>query len=233
MENLIRSYSERGMDGESCHLRGAFLCSPLKRMNMNKISSNKNGNIKKTVLQYMGVLFIIIGIISWSIHSFIVTSSNEPFPRDLLGFAIPQPPIWTSYIPYLGRFIGFLFESFSIHGLIGIFIFLIPAYIGGGLLNLSDKKHERENKKEEKQASLWSMTSNLNIPDVIKQEITGKKKEMMFLGVKMTEKNFPILLERAKNHPEKLKSDLENLVRVAGGTIQQSMINLESDLQHG
>lgn len=65
---------------------------------------------------------------------------TESFPRDIFGFAVPHPPMWTSYIPipYLGWLLNIVFESFSIHGLVHILISGILVYIGMRLLNEKD-----------------------------------------------------------------------------------------------
>lgn len=89
----------------------------------------------------MGALFVISGIIFLLVHSFIVTGTkNEDFARDLFGFPIPHPPLWVSYIPYMGGFLGFIFEFFSIHGLIGIVIPGVLFCIGGLFITLGNKK---------------------------------------------------------------------------------------------
>ena len=87
---------------------------------------------------------MVCGIIFLLIHSFIVTGSpNESFSRDLFGFPIPHPPVWISFIPFMGSFLGFIFEWFSIHGLVGVFIFCVLLYIGGFFMMLGDKKETK------------------------------------------------------------------------------------------
>lgn len=84
---------------------------------------------------------MISGIIFLLIHSFVVTGNpDESFSRDLFGFPIPHPPVWTSFIPYLGSFLGFIFELFSIHGLIGVVISGVLLYIGGFFMMLGNEK---------------------------------------------------------------------------------------------
>lgn len=98
------------------------------------------------LFQILGILFMISGIIFLLIHSLIVTgSSNEDFARDIFGFPIPHPPIWTSYVPYVGFFLGIIFEFFSIHGLVGIITFTTFISIGGFLLDLS-KRYKNSDK---------------------------------------------------------------------------------------
>ncbi len=95
----------------------------------------------KKIFQLLGMLLMISGVIFLLIHSFIVTGSRgESFSRDLFGFPIPHPPLWTSYIPYLGSFLDFLFQFFSIHGLIGIVISGSLFGIGGFLMSLGEKR---------------------------------------------------------------------------------------------
>ena len=87
----------------------------------------------------MGIMFIIGGIVFLFVHSFIVTGTEgESFARDLFGYPIPHPPLWTSYIPYLGSLLNFVFELFSIHGLIGLAISLSLFAVGGILIHISD-----------------------------------------------------------------------------------------------
>jgi len=84
----------------------------------------------------IGKIFIGIAIIFILIFSFVLTKSpNESFSRDILGLSIPTPPVWTSFIPYLGGFLGFIFEFFSLHGLVEILIFITFLSVGIKLLN--------------------------------------------------------------------------------------------------
>lgn len=96
----------------------------------------------KQLLKYLGVLFMGSGMIFLLIHSFIVTGTEgEPFARDLFGFPIPHPPLWTSYIPYLGSLLDYTFQFFSIHGLIGIIISIFLFGMGGIFIQLGDKNN--------------------------------------------------------------------------------------------
>lgn len=95
----------------------------------------------KKIFQLLGMLFIISGFIFLLIFNFIVTGGRvENFARDIFGFPIPHPPVWTSYIPYLGLFLGFIFEFFSIHGLIGVAVSVALFCIGGLLIALGSKR---------------------------------------------------------------------------------------------
>ena len=86
---------------------------------------------------------MIAGIAFFLIFSFIVTgTSNESFARDLFGFPIPQPPLWTYFIPFLGGFLGFIFELFSVHGLVVVGIAGLILYVGGIFMTLSERQKE-------------------------------------------------------------------------------------------
>lgn len=136
----------------------------------------------RKIYNFFGFVFIGSGIIFLLIHRFIVTSStNEDFARDLFGFPIPHPPVWTSYIPYLGGFLGFIFEFFSIHGLIGIVILGALSLIGGFLISLNSEdnkinlKDKPKNKKEFQ--NLIKETSNVMLKSQNKEMLRkyGKK----------------------------------------------------------
>ncbi|QQG43976.1 MAG: hypothetical protein HYW86_03885 [Candidatus Roizmanbacteria bacterium] len=97
----------------------------------------------KKLYQLLGTLFIISGIIFLFIHSMVVTDTKgESFARDLFGFPIPHPPGWTSFIPIFSTLVMFVFEFFSLHGLVGIVIFGILIYIGIFIIGLGGKKNK-------------------------------------------------------------------------------------------
>jgi len=124
----------------------------------------------KRLLNFAGLLFIISSILFLIVYSLIVTvNSNEDFARDLFGFPISHPPLWTSYVPYLGSYLGFIFEFFSIHGLISVIISVSLFGVGLFLLNLSEKKNNKQREIEE-------IITNPNLPDVIKQEFINRDK---------------------------------------------------------
>ena len=86
---------------------------------------------------------MIGGVVFLLIDSFLVTvSSGEDFARDIFGFPIPHPPVWTSFIPFLGSFLAFIFEFFSLHGLVGTAIFGTLLYIGVLLIGFDKKGNE-------------------------------------------------------------------------------------------
>lgn len=98
----------------------------------------------KKLYKIIGFLFIIFGILTFFILSFILTiTPGESFSRDLIGLPVHNPPLWISYIPYVGSFFAFIFEFFSIHGLVEFLIIFIFISIGGFFLNIGDDKYEK------------------------------------------------------------------------------------------
>jgi len=88
-----------------------------------------------------------VGIITFLVLSFIVKSDGK-VTYDLLDLRIPTPPLWTSYIPYIGPFIEFLFQFFSIHGLITLTVAGVISSIGLYILELGgEKRNEKEKTK--------------------------------------------------------------------------------------
>lgn len=99
----------------------------------------------KKLLEIIGTTFIAGSIIFLFIHSFLVTGGpGEDFSRDLFGFAIPTPPVWTSFIPVLGVVLNFIFQFFSLHGLVGIIIAGALFSVGGLFINLGEKSKPKE-----------------------------------------------------------------------------------------
>ncbi len=97
----------------------------------------------KKLSQIVGWVLMFVGIIFLFVYSSLVTGSrNESFARDLLGFPIPHPPEWTSFVPYVGPFLGFIFSLFSLHGLIEIIISGIIFYIAGVFMMLGEDKND-------------------------------------------------------------------------------------------
>lgn len=87
------------------------------------------------IYSVIGIALIVSAILFISVFTMVVSvTDGESVKRDLFGLVIPEPPLWTSYIPFIGFFIGILFELFSLHGLVGTCIFLTLAAIGGLLL---------------------------------------------------------------------------------------------------
>ncbi|PJE64242.1 MAG: hypothetical protein COU90_04040 [Candidatus Ryanbacteria bacterium CG10_big_fil_rev_8_21_14_0_10_43_42] len=89
----------------------------------------------------VGNFFIGIAIVFLISFSMIVSKEpDEPFARDLFGFAIPTPPTWTVFIPYLGYILNFIFEAFSLHGLVQLSVFIVLLGIG---ITFSSKAKEQ------------------------------------------------------------------------------------------
>lgn len=91
------------------------------------------------VIKFIGKVFIGIAIIFLLVHSFVVVSDGS-ISKDVFGFTIPKPPLWTSYIPYLGYVIAFIYQYFSIHGLVGIVITVLLFGAGINLANFNKSK---------------------------------------------------------------------------------------------
>lgn len=80
----------------------------------------------KKIYTILGRILIAAAIIFFLADSFIVINyTNETFGRDMFGLAIPTPPTWISFVPYFGSFFDFLFQFFSIHGLVELIILTI------------------------------------------------------------------------------------------------------------
>lgn len=70
----------------------------------------------------------------------ITVNKEEGFPRDIFGLTIPEPPLWTSYIPYIGFIVRVIFELFSLHGVVGVAIAILLFSTGNFLVKLSNKE---------------------------------------------------------------------------------------------
>lgn len=172
----------------------------------------------RKLFRTLGVLFVISGIVFLLIHSFVVTSSpNESFARDLFGFPIPHPPLWTSYIPYLGGFLRIIFEFLSIHGFIGIVISGVLLYVGSLLISLGNEKNGKENKQRETEETIASRNSS----EVVKQKfVKGVEKKrgmkakqpIKVFNVVLTPQKYPYLYKRAeKEGIESFRMSIENI----------------------
>lgn len=90
-----------------------------------------------------GTVFFLAALIFLFVHNSLLTKSpDEPFARDLFGFYVPTPPVWTSHIPYIGFVIDVIFESFSLHGLVGLVILGVLGGLGGFFLKLESKNED-------------------------------------------------------------------------------------------
>ena len=94
-------------------------------------------NIRKH-LQIPGIVLIVIALILVFLYSNIRVGDSSTV-TDILGLKVPIPPQWISYLPG-GGFLGWVYEFFSLHGLVRLAIFIIPAYIGSLLLEAGGKK---------------------------------------------------------------------------------------------
>jgi len=117
----------------------------------------------KKIYKFLGVVFTGFSFLFIPIHLFIRTSSaGETFSRDILGLAVPTPPLWLSYIPFLGSVIGFVWEFFSAHGAVGILIFLASFSLGSYLIDASKLKNQEIGKNNHYQSTqLESMHVNI------------------------------------------------------------------------
>lgn len=78
---------------------------------------------KQRFVKITGIGLMVTAIAFLVIHSFIIVSDGI-VATDIFGFQIPEAPLWTTYIPVVGWLIGLIFEYFSLHGLVGVVIFL-------------------------------------------------------------------------------------------------------------
>lgn len=85
----------------------------------------------KNVAKLISNCLITAGILLFLVLIFVVKSDGVSGVQDLLGFTIPQPPAFTTFIPYLGYVIGVIFEMFSFHGVITLGLPLL--LIGTGI----------------------------------------------------------------------------------------------------
>lgn len=93
----------------------------------------------QVIFRILGLILIVFAIAFLISHIFIRTgASDENFSRDILGLAVPTPPVWISYIPYAGVIIGMIYEFFSLHGLAGLIIFSVAFFLGVKLMSIGD-----------------------------------------------------------------------------------------------
>lgn len=92
--------------------------------------------IMNKIYSLAGQGVVVVAVIFLLAHSFIaIKDPTESFSRDIFGLPIPTPPEWTSYIPYIGFVMGFLYEFFSLHGVVGLVIVVILFTIGAKLMS--------------------------------------------------------------------------------------------------
>ncbi len=124
----------------------------------------------RVFLVFLGYVLCFSSVIFFIAFSLIVTGTKgENFSRDLLGFPIPHPPEWVSFIPYLWIFISFIFESFSIHGLVQFGIMLGTLSIGSILVGLGKDEVSIDGVTPKKQSGKHSLKSFLE--NYIKQNL--------------------------------------------------------------
>ena len=92
----------------------------------------------RNILKILPYIFYILAIFVLIIGNLIVISDGIT-KWDVLGLIIPEPPIWVSFIPG-GSYIGFIFEWFSLLGLVLFIIFIILLSIGMYLSKIIKKK---------------------------------------------------------------------------------------------
>lgn len=99
----------------------------------------------KKLYSALATFFFLTALIFLFVHNFLLTKSpDEPFARDIFGLYVPTPPVWTSHIPHVGFVVEVLFESFSVHGLVGLVILGVLAGAGGFFLKLESKYENKE-----------------------------------------------------------------------------------------
>ncbi len=125
----------------------------------------------KSILELTRNIFITAGVLSFLVLTFVVKSDGLTGTEDLLGFTIPQPPQFTTFIPYLGYVIGIFFEMLSLHGIVTI---LVPlALIGAGMK--IDKYIEEE--RVEKPAQKYFEKSALEMQKELENTFYEKRSE--------------------------------------------------------
>lgn len=117
----------------------------------------------KNILEITRTVFITAGVLSFFILTFVVKSDGLSGTQDLFGFAIPQPPQFTTFIPYFGYLIGIVFEIFSLHGLVTLAV--VFSLIGIGLK--IDKEINKLN--EVKQSKKLSQEGRAKLGEYLKE----------------------------------------------------------------
>ena len=140
----------------------------------------------KGFFQFVGSIFLLAGLIFFFAESFIVSSSGR-VEKDFLGLAIPVPPTWTSHVPYVGTFINYVFELFSLHGLIEIIILIGFMGIGSFLLKLgekSDMNQKRQSQIEDEDSKEYRRGFRLNLekkyPDRFNRQNRSEETKALF-----------------------------------------------------
>lgn len=102
----------------------------------------------KKIIPIIGKILIAVAFIFLLIY-FYISISDGTISKDIFGFTVPNPPLWTSYIPIVGSVIGFITQFFSTHGLVGVLVTLFLFGIGISLMgsNKSNKNYIPYNMK--------------------------------------------------------------------------------------
>lgn len=99
----------------------------------------------KRLSRGIGYTFIATALIATVILSLVRTSGQgDKYSSDLLGLAIPNPPLWVGMIPYLGSTIEFFYSLFSLHGLVIVGIWIVCTIIASIFLTLGGWKSNAE-----------------------------------------------------------------------------------------
>jgi hypothetical protein len=88
-------------------------------------------NLASNLLIASAILFLLI-------FNLVVKGDSEN-TYDLVGYIIPHPPLWTSFIPYLGFILEYIFSLFSLHGLLEIIV-VITLVVSGLYARKTAKK---------------------------------------------------------------------------------------------
>lgn len=79
----------------------------------------------------LGQIFFAAGFILFFVHNFLVIKdSSESFARDWLNLPVYTPPAWVGVIPYLGGLLEYIWQLFSLHGLVGLVVLILFCGIG-------------------------------------------------------------------------------------------------------
>jgi len=88
-------------------------------------------------------ILMFLAPVSFLVLSFVV-KSDHVHTYDLFNMVIPEPPVWTSYIPYLGIVIGYAFSFFSLHGLVQIAILIGLVWFGQIVHSVAERLEQSE-----------------------------------------------------------------------------------------
>ncbi|MDA3840267.1 MAG: hypothetical protein PF572_04205 [Patescibacteria group bacterium] len=185
----------------------------------------------KKVVDIIGYIFLSLAFVFSIIHFFVIKSDGV-ITTDLWGLVIPEPPVWTSYIPGAGYF-GDFFEMLSLHGIIGTTVFLFLGGIGYFLVNFKEKKSS-----EIPSIELQKKIIDMQEKEKFKRSLTGqmeysKNGNPIIFGVELEKENFPELYKWAQINPSRLIDQVRNVAnKWHDGNYTSAIIALEVDLSH-